>query len=215
MGYGKITQTDVLEDLSFLEGNQTVPTSGIDDWKRFVQRTLEEAWRSYPWDFAKTMATVAVSNGIATLASGAMIDGLYDVRFAVGGNNNDDHHYTEIPYEEQDSYSLGNYNYWLTGNTPNPVINTKETDGILTVWYKALPPQINASVAAPFPDSMVIALGARRYVRASENPQADISQEEQTFQARLEEIWGAYNRIKPRRGRRVFSSIATGQVGGD
>lgn len=214
MSYGRINQTDVLEDLSFLEGNQSVPTSGIDDWKRFIQRTLEEAWIAYPWDFAKTMATVSVSNGIATLASGAMLDGLYDVRFTVGGSG-DDHHYSEIPFEEQDSYSQGNYRYWLTGNTPNPVINTKETDGILTAWYKALPPQINASVTVSFPDSMILALGARRYVRAAENPQADISQEEQTFQARLEELWGWYNRTKPRSARRVFSGVATGQVGGD
>lgn len=213
--YGRITQTDVLEDLSFLEGNQSVPTSGIDDWKRFVQRTLEEVWRQYPWDFAKTMATVAVSNGVATLASGAMIDGLYDVRFTSGGSVGSDHHYSEIPYEEQNDYGLGTYHYWLTGNTPNPVINTKETDSILTVWYKALPPQINASVSASFPDAMVIALGARRYIRAAENPQADISQEEQTFQARLEEVWGWYNRMQPRKARKFFSSVTTGQVGGD
>lgn len=212
--YGAINQTDVLEDLSFLEGNQTVPTSGIDDWKRFAQRTLEEAWRAYPWDFAKTMATVSVSNGIATLASGAMADGVYDIRY-LGSGDGDDHDYVEVPYEEQDKYDASSYAYWVTGNTPNPVINTKSTDGILTVWYKSLPPQINASVTAKFPDSMVIALGARRYVRASENPQADISQEEQIFQARLDELWGWYNRQKPRRARRSFSRRGIGSVGGD
>lgn len=214
MAYGKINQTDVLEDLAFLEGNQSVPTTGIDDWKRFAQRTLEEVWRQYPWDFAKTMATVSVSNGIATLASGAMMDGIYDVRFVNSGVG-DDHHYVEIPYEEQDEYAADTYRYWLTGNTPNPVINTKSTDSTLTVWYKQLAPQINASVTANFPDSMVIALGAQRFVRKAENPQADISQEEDTFQARLEELWGWYNRNKPRKARRQFSSMGPGTVGGD
>lgn len=214
MSYGAITLDDVLSDLSFLEGNQSVPTSGIDDWKRFAQRTLEEAWRQYPWDFAKTLATVGMVNGIGTLASGAMIDGIYDVR-AINSGVGDDNVYTEIPYEEQDDYELGTYKYWLTGSPMNPVINTKEPDTTLTVWYKNLPPQINSSITAPFPDSMIIALGARRYVRGSENPQADTSQEEQIFQRRLEELWGWYNRQKPRKKRRFFSSIATGQVGGD
>lgn len=118
MSYGAINQTDVLEDLSFLEGNQSVPTSGIDDWKRFVQRTLEEVWRQYPWDFAKTIATVTMSGGVGTLASGAMIDAIYDVRYARSGSG-DDNKYTEIDFDERDSYGQGNFRYWLTGNTPD------------------------------------------------------------------------------------------------
>lgn len=214
MAYGKINQTDVLEDLAFMEGNQSVPTSGIDDWKRFAQRTLEEVWVQYPWEFAKTLATVSVSNGIATLASGAMRDGIYDVRY-LNSSTGDDHQFVQIPYEERDDWAAGSYRYWLTGNTPNPVINTVETDTPLTVWYKNLPPTINASVTAPFPDAMAIALGARRYVRMSENPQADISQEEQIFQARIEELWSQYNRNKPRKARRRFTDMGTGSVGGD
>lgn len=214
MAYSSISQTDILEDLAFLEGNQSVPSSGIDDWKRFVQRTLEEVWIQYPWEFAKTLATVSMSNGVGTLASGAMIDGIYDVRSITSGVG-DDHKYIEVPYEEQDDWAPGQYRYWLTGNTPNPVMNTKETDSPLTVWYKNLPPIVNASVRASFPDPMVIALGARRYVRAAENPQADISQEEELFQKRLEEVWGWYNRQKPRKKRQVFSNLGTGSVGGD
>jgi len=214
MGYGNVNQTDALQDLSFLEGNQTVPTSGIDDWKRFIQRSLEEAWIAYPWDFAKTLATVSVSNGIATLASGAMSDGILDVRATVSGSG-DDHVYTPIPFEEIDDYATGTYHYAVTGVTPNPVIKTVDTDSTLQVWYTSLPPQINASIATKFPDSMILALGAQRYVRKSENPQADIAQEEQLFQARLEELWSKYNRNKPRQSRRFKQRITTGQVGGD
>lgn len=209
-----INQTTILEDLSFLEGNQSVPASGIDDWRRFIQRTLEEAWRAFPWDFAKSIATLTVTNGVATLPSGAMIDAPLDVRSTVSGTG-DDHIYVEVPYGEQDDWETGSYRYWVTGNQPNPVINTRESTTPLIVRYTALPPQINASIGAPFPDSMVIALGARRYVRMGENPTADTAQEEQIFQARLEEIWGWYNRNKPRSTRRFYPSTRTGQVGGD
>lgn len=214
MAYGAINLTDCQQDLSFLEGNQTVPTSGIDDWARFIQRTLEEAWRQYPWDFAKTLATVTMSSGVGTLASGAMIDSIYDVRYVNSGVG-DDNVFTQIPYEEQDSYDASQNRYWVTGSPMNPVINTKSTDTPLSVWYKAVPPQINASVTSSFPDSHIIALGAQRWVRKAENPQADISQEEEIFQRRLEELWGSYNRNKPRKARRYYPNVSTGQVGGD
>lgn len=214
MAYGAISQTDVLEDLAFLEGNQSVPASGVDDWKRFIQRTLEEAWRAYPWEFAKTLVTLAPTAGVATLPSGAMMDGSLDVRYVNSGTG-DDHAFMEIPYSERDNWSTADYRYWLTG-TNIPVLNTTATDTPLLVRYTALPPQINASVTAAFPDSMVIALGARRYVRMGENPQADIAQEESVFQSRLEEVWGWYNRNKPRRSRRFYSAgRGTGSVGGD
>lgn len=214
MPYGNANQTDILEDLSFLEGNQSIPTSGIDDWKRFIQRTLEEAWIAYPWEFTKITATVSVSNGIATLASGAMADGIYDVRFPSSGTS-DDHIYTPIPFDELDNYAPGTYHYAITGASPNPVINTNDTDPVLRVWYANLPPQLNASITSRFPDSMVIALGAQRYIRKSENPQADIAQEEQIFLNRLDELWSRFNRNKPRKARKFLPNVTTGQVGGD
>jgi hypothetical protein len=62
---------------------------------------------------------------------------------------------------------------------------------------------------------MILALGAQRFIRKAENPQADISQEEQIFQKRLEELWGWQNRQKPRKARRFYSDKGVGTVGGD
>lgn len=217
MSYGNINQTEILEDLSFLLGELTVPTSGIDDRKRFVQRTLEEAWTFRDWDFAKSIATITVTSGIATLPSGAMLNGVKDVRNVVSGSG-DDRVYQEVSFEEKDNYTTGDKRYWLTGNTPNPVINTKETYTPLGVQYIALPPQVNASVTAAFPDSMTIAQGALRFVRLGENPSADIALEESIFRRSLERLWAWYNTQQPRRKRRTLSSDAghgIGQVGGD
>ncbi len=37
--------TDVMTDLSYILGEQSVPTSGVEDRKAFIQRTLEEVHR--------------------------------------------------------------------------------------------------------------------------------------------------------------------------
>lgn len=214
MAYGEITEDDVLAKLSFLEGNQSVPASGIDDWKSFVQSSLEEAWIRFPWDFARVTDTLTINNGSSPLPDDIAPGTRLDVRQVVSGSG-DDQIYTEIPYGEQDEYSQGSYRYWITGASPDLAINTKETPGTLTIQYTSLAPVLSDGDTAPFPDPMIIALGARRYVRASENPQADISQEEQVFQARLEELWSQYNRNKPRRARRFYPGVRTGQVGGD
>ena len=215
MSYGNVNQTDILEDLSFLLGDTSVPTSGIDDRKRFIQRRLEQVWTMYDWDFTKVTATVAVTNGVATLASGAMLDGIKDVR-VVNSGNSDDYVYTELPYSEGDDYNVGDYKYSVQGTTPNPRIVTKDTGSPLTVYYTQLPPQINASIGAPFPDAMVIARGALVDVRIGENPQADVSQEDALFQRSVEQLWAFYNRNKPRRARKTFggqNGYYTGKVG--
>jgi hypothetical protein len=147
MPYGNVNQTDVLSDLSFLEGNQSTPTTGIDDWKTFVQRTLEEAWRAYPWDFAKTIASVSMVSGIGTLASGAQINAIYDVRYR-GSGTGDDHIYTQIPYEEQDDWDASQYRYWVTGQPFQPVINTTWRP-ILAYWLGTRPSQPKSTLQYP------------------------------------------------------------------
>jgi hypothetical protein len=198
-----INQTDVLEDLSFLLGESTVPTSGIDDRKRFIQRTLREVWTNYPWEFAKTSATFAVSSGTGSLPTNVMQDTAMEIRQVVSGDDND-YIYTQVPFDEKDEYHAGDYKYWLTGYEGALVLNTKESNATLDIRYTTTPPVVNASLTAPFPDAMPIALGALRYVRIGENPEADISQEESNFQRRLEEVWANYNMNKPRGERKTW-----------
>ena len=64
-----INQTTILETLSYILGENSVPTSAIvDSRKRFVQKTLEEVYRSYPWTFSQGTATLSISAGLATSA---------------------------------------------------------------------------------------------------------------------------------------------------
>ena len=186
-----INQTDVLQDMSYLLGEASVPTSGIDDRKRFIQRGLERIARLYDFDEMYALATVSLTlNGrfyTGALPSDSGESPNLDVRVLNNGSN-DDYVFDKIPYEDQDKYEVGNYKYWLTGSANDYTINTRDDVGNVTVRYLQKAPSINASVSTTFPSSMVIARAALVYYRQAENPLADISQDEALFQRELEEV---------------------------
>lgn len=207
-----VTQTDVLLKLSYLLGESSIPTGGaeLEQRKSFIQSTLEEIYRVHPFDLNRVSATVAVVGGVASLPSGVAGDSILDVRYVLAGN---DHIYSPITYAQQDDFIQGNYRYWLTGAEGSLVLNTRETDATLQINYQTTAPIINGSVSTPFPDPMIIALGALRYVRQSQNPFADIIVEEEQFRARLNEFISQYNRNVPRRLFRTAQDIAGKHTG--
>lgn len=186
-----INQTDVLQDMSYLLGEASVPTSGIDDRKRFIQRGLERIARLYDFDEMYALATVSMTLSgnfyTGSLPSDAAESPDLDVRVIQSGTDND-YIYEKIPYEDQDKYQVGDYKYWLTGSAGDYTLNTRDTNTPLIVRYLQKAPTINASVSTTFPSSMVIARAALVYYRQAENPLADISQDEALFQRELEEV---------------------------
>lgn len=209
-----INRTDIMTDLSYLLGEQTVPTSGVSDRHAFIQRTIEEVYRRHAFPQTMANATVSVVSGAATLASNYFPNGPLDVR-EVSSGAQDDYVYENIEYDEHDDFRQGQYKFWLTGGDPNYVINTKEDASTLAVRYQTKPPQVNASISIPFDDPMLFALGALRYVRIGENPEADVTQEEDNFQVKVDQLIARYNRNKPRGRRRTLaerSGYYTGAV---
>lgn len=186
-----INQTDVLQDMSYLLGEASVPTSGIDDRKRFIQRGLERIARLYDFDEMYALATVSMTLSgnfyTGSLPSDAAESPDLDVRVIQSGTDND-YIYDKIPYEDQDKYQVGDYKYWLTGSAGDYTLNTRDSNTPLVVRYLQKAPTINASVSTTFPSSMVIARAALVYYRQAENPLADISQDEALFQRELEEV---------------------------
>ena len=191
-----VTLTQAMEDLSYLLGETSVPTTGVEDRQRFIQVALERAYRAYNFPFSNVNATVAVVSGIATLPTDIGQDTFLDVRDRTISPNIV---YKQIDYTEYDRYNQGDYVYYLDGYEDTYTLNTKEANTTLTVRYGLTAPAINASVSTPFPSSMALARGALIYLRQAEDPQADISQEEALFQAELDDIIAAYNRNRPRR----------------
>lgn len=193
-----ISLTDVQEDLAYLLGETTVPSSGTEDRQRFIQRSLERIYRIYDFEMNKLNATVTLTSGIGTLPSNARPYPDLDVR-VVNSGTDDDYVFTRIPYEEQDKYQQGDYKYWLTTDptTGYVKINSVETTTpAVSVRYSATAPIINASISTPFPSAMVIAKGALVYYRQAEDPQADVVPEEDQFLKELREVVSSQNRNK-------------------
>jgi len=190
-------QTQVMSDLSYLLGETSVPSSGIEDRQAFIQRALERVYRAYDFPFNKLTATVQLTAGIATLPSNVHQDAILDIR-TIGSGVGSDHVYGQIQYRDQNNFSAGTFRYWITGYEGAYVLNTNETtNDVLTIFYETTTPIINASISTPFPSSMCLARGALTYLRQAEDPQADISQEEFLFQMELDEVIAQYNRSKP------------------
>ncbi len=200
-----INRTNIMTDLSYLLGEQTVPTSGVSDREAFIQRTVEEVYRSYAFPQTFETATVSLTSGVATIASTYYPNGPLDVR-VVNSGSHADYLFDEIPYDERDDYDQGQYKYWVTGDETHAVINSNDGDSTLTLRYQSKPAEVNASISIPFDDSMVFALGALRYVRIGENPEADITQEEDNFQVKLDQMIAQYVRNSARGRRKTLSS---------
>lgn len=198
-----VTLDAAMLDLSYLLGETSVPSPEPPDRMAFIQRTLERVYRSYNFDFSDNITTstltAATEGGAITLPTDIGQDPAMDVRVLgvtrFGGSTmspGDDLVFTKIPYEQQDSYGVGDLVYWLTGAPGNYVLNTPETPSTipwaLTIRYSMGAPVINSSIATNFPSSMILAQGALIYYRIAEDPQADVSQLEAQFQNELNQV---------------------------
>lgn len=197
-----INQTAVMEDLAYLLGENSVPTSGTTPRVRFIQRTLQEAYDEFDWRFARSTQTLPFSSGLCSLPSNASVEGPIHIYSPQTSTPGDSLPLEEVDYEEQHHWVQGDLKYWRYEDpaTAQQYIQTTETSTTpLVVRFATKAPEINASVSTPFPNSMVIALGALRFMRISQNPQADISVEEQNFERNLQRVWARYQRSKAKR----------------
>jgi hypothetical protein len=200
-----VTQTQVMETLSYLLGENTVPTSNVATARRnFIQRSLEEVHRAYPWPWAGANATLSFSAGLATMPSN--FDDQHKV-YAYFYQGDTQTALEEINIGDSDMYVQNQYKFWLEPiGGGNYTLHTKDTSyDTAVIKYQARPETLNASVATAFNDAMALALGARRYVKLGQNPDADISQDEALFQKRVNENIAAVQVNRPlRRHRKVY-----------
>ncbi len=200
-----VTQTQIMTTLSYLLGERSVPTTATESRQDFIQRTIEEIYRSYPFPFASATATVAVVDGTATLPTTVDWQHKVNAYFYSGDTQKD---LREINEADADKYGEDDNVFWLhpIGIGDTYTLNTKDTNyDVAFVTYQTQPPEVNASIGTPFTDITTIALGARRYIKLGQNPDADIAQDEALFQKRLSENIAAVQVNRPlRRNRKLY-----------
>jgi hypothetical protein len=210
-----VYQGDVMNTLSYLLGERTVPTTGTEGRKDFIQRTLNEIYTGTAWKFNEALATLSVVNGLASLPSDLSLDQNLFVKYVGSSGNSVDLELVDVG--DQDDVNIGDNKYWVTSYTQDGtfVLNTKEVISTIIVDYQRLAPILAASVGTPFKNVLTIAMGAKRYVKMSQDPEADISQDEALFQKRLQEDIRALQLSQPRIRRKTAQSQAGVATGDD
>lgn len=203
-------QNDFLTTLAYLMGERSVNSTTSTPRADFIQSSLADAYRAYPWRFARANATLSVSSGIATLPTDYDNNHLAYAKYDNGGVAED---IDFIDADDEDDLADGDRAAWVEaiGDGDRYILRIKDTDvATLRFRYQKLPPILStASVGTPYPNKNTIALGARRYVKLGQNPDADISQDQAIFERELAKDRASQQVNAPRKRRRT----AQGQTG--
>lgn len=212
----QLYQSGLLTTLAYLMGERTVNATTSTSRGDFLQKTLEEAYSAYPWRFARTTATLSISSGIVTLPTD--FDNGHPARVQYVNSQSSQLVLNQIDPDDRDKVNDGDLAYWITAlSSGRFILNTKDTNPTtLEVSYQVVAPTLDSgdTVGTPYPSGMTLALGARRFVKLAQNPDADISQDEALFEKRLAiDISGEQTSV-PRKRRDSRQSL-TGNSTGD
>lgn len=196
-----VTQNEILLTLTYLMGESSIPPTATESRKNFIQKTLQEVYRAFPWSFASTKTTLTLTNGVATMPTNFDDQHKIYAYFYQGDNQ---YEVREINIGDSDEYLDGDNKIWLESDgLGGYTLNTKDTGYTdITIKYQTVAPTLSDSVSTPFPDGLAVALGAKRYVKMGQNPDADVSQDEALFQKRLNENIAAAQVNRPLRKHR-------------
>lgn len=207
-------QSDILTTLAYLLGERTVNSTTSAPRADFVQQTLTEAYQAYPWRFARTNATLTITSGIATLPTNYDDNQQAHIKF----NNGTETTLDPIDPDDSEQVQAGDRAVWIESVADDVfVIKTKDTDlTTALVRYQKKAPVLDSSgtIVTPYPNKMTLALGARRYVKLGQNPDADISQDEKIFQNKLSQDI-AFQQVNAPRKRRKTAQGQTGSSTGE
>lgn len=189
----QINQVDVMNALQNLMGHRVSPGGTDDDWKRYIQRAYDYAWRYYRWGFSLTIADIPDT-------------GILPEDFDYEGYRKFDG-FDEISLEE----TMG------TSSSGSAVVFDNASGRYLLspaaatrVVYQYTPPTLTTDTSVPFPSAQVIALGATIYAKQAENPtRADVQQEWDMFHSELDRLVGRADNAKPHKPMSYHDKMGT------
>ncbi|CAB4183162.1 hypothetical protein UFOVP1439_4 [uncultured Caudovirales phage] len=208
-------QNDFLTTLAYLMGERSVNTTTTTTRADFIQSTLEEAYKAYPWRFAKSNATLTLVSGIATMPTDYDNNHQAFAKFNQGTTSID---LDMVDADDEDDLEDGDRAVWVEaiGNGDRFILKTKDSDvSTIRLRYQEVAPILStASMGTPYFNKRTIALGARRDVKLGQNPDADISQDQAIFERELAKDIAAQQVNAPRKRRRTAHG-QTGRATGD
>jgi len=186
---------DFLTDLSYLLGEDSVPTTGIDSRIGFINRVCEDIVGRYRWSWNQATASVTITTKAGDLPTDYRMGGMVTCK------DQDDNFYTEVDEQYIGNYSP--YTFYVNGNDVDGYVITvnNDTATTLTVEYCKRAPLFAGSVDTKefaIPIKMAVSRGALIDVRRSENPFADVAPETQEFENDIKKIYKLERQLKSR-----------------
>lgn len=208
-------QNDFLTTLAYEMGERSVNSTTSASRGDFIQTALADAYKSYPWRFARTNATLTVSGGLATLPTDYDNNHLAYAKFDNGGVATD---IDFVDADDEDDLTDGDRAAWVEaiGDGDRYILKLKDTDvSTIRFRYQKMAPILStASVGTPYFNKRTIVLGARRDVKLGQNPDADISQDQAIFEREIAKDIASHQVNAPRK-RRKTAQDKTNRATGD
>ena len=197
-------QSDFLTTLAYLMGERSVNSTTSAPRADFIQSALEDVYKAYPWRYARANATLTVTGGIATLPTDYDDNHLAYAKYDNGSVAED---LDPIDPDDEDDLSDGDRAVWIEaiGDGTRYVLKTKDSD-VATVRFRyqtQAPILATASTGTAYPNKRTVCLGARRDVKLSQNPDADVSQDNAIYERELAKDIAAQQVHAPRKRRRT------------
>lgn len=191
-----VTLQRILEDLNYLLGDTSVPSTGIDNQKRFINNIDEKIYDYHDWNWGKPTTTYTMSGTTQALESDFVE--LIEVRERIAGSENDNIY--KIVDEDMKDTSTDEYICWTTGNEVDGyTLNINQTDNpTLEVKYQIKHVDMTTTASTTkCPRSMPIARGALALMQEAEDPYRDTTDAWAKFQRELDDLVRFDVRTKP------------------
>jgi hypothetical protein len=180
--------------LANLLNQNTVPSGEQARRAFFITSGIQRLYRAFDFDMAQQTALVSTDDTGVGDVSDLNLGPLPAVESITDGT----HTFTFIMAKDAVQFHQGDYKYWLVLNEDKEwELHTTEPDADLTfIHYDS--PEISTSQGVVF-TPMVIAKAALIYYRQAQDPEADVSVEEDEFRQEVAELVDAQNRRRPQR----------------
>jgi hypothetical protein len=184
---------DFLTDLSYLLGEDSVPTTGIDSRIGFISRICEDIAGRYKWSWNQAKATVALTASVGELPIDFRMGGIIYVK------NQDGDYLSEADERYIDQY--GDKVFYINGSDSEgyEITVNNDIDTSLDIEYvKRSIAFTDAADVREFnvPIRMSVARGSLIDIRRSENPFADVAPETAEYENEIKKLFKLERQLK-------------------